>query len=254
MHCSVILRIPSIMILHGLVLLPPTHQVEAQNQEIPPSVVVAEQPLAPPPSDAIILFDGKDVSSWIHRNGDTVRWPVVDGTLICEPGSGSISTREMFGDAQIHLEFATASMPESEGQGRSNSGIYMQGRYEVQILDSYDSSTYVDGQCGAIYGQYPPLVNVCRPPDQWQTFDIIFNAPRFSDEGERIQPGTLTVFHNGVLIHDHAELQGSTTASMLKEDPDPGPLYLQDHGSRVKFRNIWIRQLNDLPIEQDRAP
>lgn len=247
MSCSAIPRVPWILFSLGMVLLLPTHlptnPAAAQDQPVPPPVVTAGQFPSRPPSDAIVLFDGKDTSHWIHRNGSAASWLVEDGTLICEPGSGSIFTKELFGDAQIHLEFATASMPEAEGQGRSNSGVYVQGRYEVQILDSYDSTTYIDGQCGAIYGQYPPLVNVCRPPGQWQTYDIIFHAPRFSDEGERIQPGTLTVFHNGVLIHDHAELQGSTTASMLTEGPDPGPLYLQDHGSRVKYRNIWIRPL-----------
>ncbi|MBI3737094.1 DUF1080 domain-containing protein [Candidatus Sumerlaeota bacterium] len=225
-------------------LMTPLQAADKDNSPAP--VVVApgaESRL--PPSDAIVLFDGKDFSHWVHPDGSPVKWDLADGAMIVKPKTNSIMTKEKFGDAQIHVEFATPSMPDKQGQDRGNSGVYMQGRYEVQVLDSFQSDTYHDGQCGAIYSEHPPLVNACRPPEQWQSYDIIFRAPKFSAEGIKTAPGNLTVFHNGVLIQDHATVGGSTTASLYKEQPGDGPLVLQDHWCPVKYRNIWIRPLGE---------
>ncbi|MBL1216362.1 MAG: DUF1080 domain-containing protein [Planctomycetes bacterium] len=217
-----------------------------------PQIVAPGTTAAHPPADADILFDGTSASlaaHWSHPDGRPAEW-VVDEQARCmtiKPGSGSLISVEQFGDAQIHIEFATPTPAQGQGQGRGNSGVYMQARYEVQVLDSYENETYPDGQCGAIYGHHPPLVNASRPPGHWQTYDIIFHAPTLVEtSGEppmSVLPGTMTVFHNGVLIHDHAEFKGSTTASLMKEDMGPGPLYLQDHGNGVRYRNIWVREL-----------
>lgn len=196
-----------------------------------------------PPSDAVVLFDGKDLSKWTSDKGTAPTWTVADGVMTCVPKSGSIITKEKFGDVQLHVEFATPLMPTAKGQDRGNSGVYLQGRYEVQVLDSYESDTYHNGQCAAIYSEYPPLVNACRPPEQWQTYDIIFHAARFDASGKRTAPGRLTVFHNGVLVQENATLGGSTTASLYKEAPGDGPIMLQDHWNTVKYRNVWLRKL-----------
>lgn len=196
------------------------------------------------PADAIVLFDGSDVDQWSGAKGGEVKWAIEDGAMVARPGAGSIITKELFGDIQLHVEFNLPEEPEDEGQDRANSGIYVQARYEVQVLDSYGGETYPDGQCGAVYGQAPPLVNVTRPPGEWQTYDIIFRAARFDEDGKRTKPASFTVFHNGVMIHDHFRLEkGDTTASMWKEGPGDGPVYLQDHGSKVRYRNIWLRKL-----------
>ena len=198
-----------------------------------------------PPSDAIILFDGKDTSKWIGCDGGPVRWKVENGALIVEPGTGDIQTKQHFGDCQLHIEWAVPVEVKGKGQGRGNSGVFLMGRYEVQILDGYNNITYADGMTAAIYGQYPPLVNACRKPGEWQTYDIFFVAPRF--EGEKlISPAYMTVVHNGVLVHHHVELLGQTVHRRLpsyKPHPPKGPVRLQDHGSPVRFRNIWIREL-----------
>jgi hypothetical protein len=207
------------------------------------SMVVGPGTSVAPPADAIILFDGSSLDGFEHTDGRVVEWTLHDSVMTVKPGSGSIISRNRFNAAQIHVEFATPVPAEREGQERGNSGVYLQGRYEVQVLDSYENRTYPDGQCGAVYGQYPPLVNVCQPPGEWQTFDIIFHPPVFDAEGNKTSNGTVTVMQNGVLIQDHVELLGSTTASMLEEGPGAGPLYLQDHGSPVRYRNIWLRPL-----------
>lgn len=195
------------------------------------------------PSDATVLFDGKDLSRWATMDGKPAGW-ASDGTaMTVTTGAGSIVTRDKFADCQLHIEFATPAKVEGEGQGRGNSGVYLQGRYEVQVLDSYNSRTYPDGQCGAIYKQHPPLVNACRAPGEWQTYDIVFRAPRFDGAGRKTANASLTVVHNGVLIQDHADVTGPTGSAPFKESPDPGPLYLQDHGNPVRYRNIWIRPL-----------
>ncbi|MFT4542813.1 MAG: hypothetical protein ACI835_005282 [Planctomycetota bacterium] len=194
------------------------------------------------PSDAMILFDGSSLDAWKHPSGEAAKWIVADGAATVS--GGSLITKQSFGDAQVHIEFATPGEPKGEGQGRGNSGVYLQGRYEVQVLDSFENQTYPNGQCGAVYGQAPPLVNTSRGPGEWQTYDIIFRAARFDAAGAKSSPAVVTVLHNGVLIQDHHELTGPTTASLQAEGSSDGPLYLQDHGNPTRYRNLWIRSLD----------
>lgn len=201
---------------------------------------------AKPPAGAIVLFNGKDFKQWKHpkkkEGEDKVKWELVDGAMRAKPRTGSIITRKQFTDVKLHIEFRTPFMPEKRGQGRGNSGVYLQGRYEVQILDSYGLEG-LDNECGGIYKVGPPLVNMCAPPTQWQTYDITFRAPRFDDAGNRISNPTLTVVHNGVKVHDKIEVRGSTTASLGGKASRPAGIYLQDHGNPVEFRNIWLVEL-----------
>ncbi len=209
----------------------------------PPVINLGETDDAPP-SDAIVLFDGQSLQAW--DGGD--RWRIEDGVAVVQ--RSSIRTKQEFGDCQLHLEYAAPERPRGRGQGRGNSGIKFFERYEIQILDSYQNDTYPDGQCGALYKQQPPLVNACRKPGRWQSFDIIFIAPRF-DNKQLVQPGYVTVFHNGVVIHNHVEMQGETAWHKPPEYIPHGPkgrLLLQNHGDPVKFRNIWIRELQP-PVE-----
>ncbi len=199
----------------------------------------------PPPSDAIVLFDGKDLSKWQSAKEGEAKWDIKDGAMVVN-NTGSIQTKEGFGDCQFHIEWATPTEVKGEGQGRGNSGIFFQGRYEVQILDSYENKTYFHGQAGSIYKQHVPLVNASRKPGEWQTYDIIFRAPKFNEDGSVEQSGRFTVLHNGVLVQDHAEILGRTThigAPKYQKHPDKEPILLQDHGDPVRFRNIWIRPL-----------
>jgi len=192
-----------------------------------------------PPGDAIVLFDGTNLDGW--EEGD--KWQIADG--IATAAGGSITTKGKFGDCQVHLEFATPAEVKGEGQERGNSGLYLMDRYEVQILDSFENKTYFDGQCGAVYKQQPPTVNASRRPGEWQTLDIVFTAPRFSDDGTLLSPGYVTALHNGLVIHNHFELQGSTSyveAPKYTAHPDREPLRLQFHGNPVRFRNIWVRE------------
>lgn len=197
-----------------------------------------------PPSDAVVLFDGTSVNGWTKMDGSPAGWKAEGkkgGSMTITPGSGAVISKEKFGDAQVHIEFKTP-VEQGEGQNRGNSGVYLQGRYEVQVLDSFKNETYPDGQCGAIYKQHVPLVNACRPQGEWQAYDIIFRAAKF--EGDKLtKHATLTVFHNGVLIHDHVEVKGSTGSSPFPEAPGEGPIYLQDHGHKVEYRNVWIRKM-----------
>ncbi len=199
-----------------------------------------------PPKDAIILFNGKDFKEWKHTNkkdgGDEVKWELVDGAMRVKPGTGSIITRKQFTDVRLHIEFRTPFMPEARGQGRGNSGVYLQGRYEVQVLDSYGLEGK-DNECGGIYKVGAPMVNMCAPPTQWQTYDIIFRAPRFDGAGNRVSAPTLTVVHNGVKVHEKTEARGPTTASLGGKATEPGGIYLQDHGNLVQYRNIWLVEL-----------
>lgn len=199
-----------------------------------------------PPSDATVLFDGKSLDAWVSMDGSAPRWVIRDAVLECVRGSGYVRTLQAFGDCQLHVEWATPTPPRGTSQGRGNSGVFLMDLYEVQVLDSHDNITYADGQAGAAYGQYPPLVNASRGPGQWQTYDIVFTRPRFSDKGEVLSPARLTVFHNGVLIQNNVELVGPT--GWLQRQPyrahqDKLPLSLQDHGNPVRYRNIWIREL-----------
>lgn len=198
------------------------------------------------PSDAVVLFDGKDLSKWAHKDGSAAKWKVENGYFEVVPKTGYIYTHEAFGDCQLHVEFAEPSPAKGESQDRGNSGVFLQGLYETQVLDSYQSKTYADGQAGAIYGQYPPLVNASRAPGQWQTYDIVFHGPRFDKDGKLLHPARETVFHNGVLVQDNVELSGPTANGKrppYEPQPEKLPLALQDHNHPVRYRNIWIREL-----------
>ena len=201
---------------------------------------------AKPPAGAIVLFDGKDFKEWKHpkkkQGEDKVKWELIDGAMRVKPRTGSIITRKQFTDVRLHIEFRTPFMPDKRGQGRGNSGVYLQGRYEVQVLDSYGLEG-LDNECGGIYKVGPPLVNMCAPPTQWQTYDITFRAPRFDAAGKSISKPTLTVVHNGEKVHDKTEAKGPTTASLGGKASEPGPIYLQDHSNPVEFRNIWLVEL-----------
>jgi len=213
----------------------------------PPPVVdpgpAPTQP-APVPADAIVLFDGKDLSAWSGAKGDAT-W-VVDGGAMQVNGTGDIHTKAEFGDCQLHVEWASPAEVKGESQGRGNSGVFLFGRYEIQVLDSYDNPTYADGQASAVYGQFPPLVNACRKPGEWQSYDIVFVAPRFDADGKLSSPARVTVFHNGILVHHDRSLLGGTSHRTLPSYRAHGPkgsIRLQDHGNPVRFRNIWIREL-----------
>jgi hypothetical protein len=198
-----------------------------------------------PPSDAIILFSG-DLSKWQSTEGGPAKWEVRDGVMQVN-GTGSIRTKEEFGDAQLHVEWATPEEVKGEGQGRGNSGVYLMGRYEIQVLDSYQNKTYANGQAGSFYNNFAPLVNASRKPGEWQTYDIVFHGPAKGENGQ-IVPGSFTVLHNGVLVQDHVPIKGeATTAAAYQGVTGKGPLVLQDHGNPVRFRNIWLRPLNSRP-------
>jgi hypothetical protein len=216
----------------------------------PPIVTPGQQP-GQPPTDAVVLFDGKDLSKW-HVNGGEPGWKVEDGAMIVPPsgakGSGTITSKEEFGDCQIHVEFATPNPPRGSDQGRGNSGVLIMGRYEVQVLDSFDNLTYPDGQASAVYGQHPPQVNASKKAGEWQVYDIIFTAPRFTGDGKLEAPAYVTALHNGVLTQNHVALLGPMTyRALAKYSPHgpKGPLAFQDHGNPVRYRNIWVRAIKD---------
>jgi hypothetical protein len=234
------------------VVLPPWGVQHDRNAPQPPVITPGEastqaQP-GKPPSDAIILFNGKDLSGWESVNGGPAEWKVEKGYFATVPGKGDIRTKQAFGDCQLHVEWAAPSPPHGEDQDRGNSGVYLMSLYEVQVLDSYESKTYPDGQAAAIYGQYAPLVNACRPPGQWQSYDIVFHGPRFDSAGKLVRPATFTVLHNGVLVQDHVTVLGRTDGEHepYQQTPTKLPLKLQDHNHPVRFRNIWIRELADV--------
>ncbi|HVT95780.1 MAG TPA: DUF1080 domain-containing protein [Bryobacteraceae bacterium] len=215
---------------------------------VTPGTPSTQQKAGLPPSDATVLFDGKDLAGWVDDKGNPARWTVGDGYFQTSSGGGDIHTTQAFGDCQLHVEWQTPNPPHGKDQDRGNSGIYLMGLYELQVLDSYGSETYADGQAGAIYAQHPPQVNVTLPPGQWQTYDVIFHGPRFSASGELIRPATATVLQNGVLIQDNAVLTGPTDymhRPPYKPTPEKLPLKLQDHHHPVKYRNIWIRELKE---------
>ncbi len=210
-----------------------------------PLVVASGKTFGEPPSDAIVLFDGKDLSKWKSAwTGGPALWKVENGYMEIVPRKGDIQTIEEFGDCQLHIEWCVP-YAKGSGQGRGNSGVFLMGRYEIQVLDSYENQTYADGMAASIYGQYPPLVNACRKPGEWQTYDIIWIAPRF-DGNKLVRPGYLTLIHNGVVVHYHTPVIGSTRHRSLptyQPHPPVGPLRIQDHGFPVRFRNIWYRPL-----------
>ena len=202
-----------------------------------------------PPDDAIVLFDGTDLSKWKAKWSDKESgWEINDdgSVTVVFDGSGGIETLENFGSVQLHLEWKTSEDTSHKNQSRSNSGVFLQGRYEIQILDNYRAPTYVNGQAGSVYKQHIPLVNASRKPGEWQSYDIIFDAPEFDEEGNNIKPAYFTVFHNGVLIQNHVEVYGTTTniGEPKYEAHGDGPIYLQNHCcSQVSFRNIWVRKI-----------
>jgi hypothetical protein len=197
------------------------------------------------PSDAIILFGGKDLIEWTSLDGSAAKWEVKDGSFTVTPGGGDIKSKRTFGDIQLHIEWRAPSVVKGEGQGRGNSGIFLQERYELQVLDSYESQTYSNGQAGAIYKQTMPMANANRKPGEWQAYDIVYTAPRFSENGRVIVPAYITVFHNGVIVQNHTQIQGPTEYKGLPVYIQHGKasLKLQDHGDLVSYRNIWVREL-----------
>lgn len=212
----------------------------------PEPAVVTPGEDAAPPSDAIVLFDGSGLSVREAADGGPPGWAVADGAMTVVAGAGDIRTRQAFGDVQLHIEWRPPAEVSGEGQDRGNSGVYLMERYELQVLDSYGNRTYSNGQAGSIYKQHAPLVNASRPPGAWQTYDIIFTAPRFHPDGRLLSPGYMTVLQNGVLIQNHAELTGPTLyigTPAWEEHAAKLPLRLQDHGNPVSYRNIWIREL-----------
>jgi hypothetical protein len=210
------------------------------------------------PSDAIVLFDGTDLSKWQAEGGGEPTFTLQDGIMLStnlkNPKNNKyLVSKDEFGDVQVHVEWAEPTPPQGSSQGRGNSGVFLMGKFEVQVLDNYNNPTYPDGQCSSVYGQYPPIVNVCRPPGEWQTYDIIFHRPRYED-GKLVQPAYETVLQNGVVTQDHQRIEGPTghmtVAHYPASFPEKGPLALQFHGNPVKFRNIWVRPLETLEHQQ----
>jgi len=229
--------------------------VSLAAQEWPPELTEVWQPEPPvvtpgegaaPPSDAIVLFDGTSLEAWQSaRDGSPARWRLDDGAMTVVAKAGDIRTKDIFGDIQLHLEWRTPAVVAGEGQGRGNSGVFLQGRYEVQVLDSHGNRTYANGQAASIYKQHIPMVNASRPPGTWQTYDIFYRAPVFGPKGELVRKASVTVVHNGVLVQLDAEILGGTTFKGLPryERHADGPIVLQDHGNPVSYRNIWVRRI-----------
>lgn len=238
----------SVIIVRNLCAQTPSQwKAHDLNRPRPPIVKPGAQDLpVRPPSDAVILFDGKDLSKWRSEDGSPAKWIAKNGYMESVKGSGYLFTRQNFGDIQLHVEWATPVPPSGNSQGRGNSGVFPMGLYEIQVLDSYENDTYPDGQAAAVYGQYPPLVNACLPPGEWQSYDIVFRRPRFDADGKLVEPARVTVFQNGILVQDNVKLWGPTTwLQHLPYEPHPDklPLSLQDHGNPVRYRNIWLREL-----------
>lgn len=245
-------RISSLIIVIGVMM-----SIHAQAQERPtiePKLTEVWDPVPAkvtpgdsnkPPSDAIVLFDGKDLNEWTNASGGNAEWIVEDGAMTVKPRTGIIKTKQKFGDFQLHIEWRTPSEVKGEGQGRGNSGIFMMGKYELQVLDSYESVTYSNGQAGSMYKQSIPLVNACKGPGEWQTYDVIFMAPVFTEKGSLKSPARITVLHNGILVQNGFELRGPTEYNRIPLYSTHGKesLELQDHGNPVSYRNIWVREL-----------
>jgi len=232
-------------------------KVHDLTRPAPPVVTpgTASTPDAPgkPPSDAIVLFDGTDLSKWQAVGGGEPTFKVVDGVALSY-GPKYMETKDKFGDVQLHVEWAEPAEVKGDSQGRGNSGVFLMGKFETQVLDSYNNPTYPDGQCGAIYGQYPPQVNACRPPGEWQTYDIIFHHPRY-DGDKMVEPAYITTIQNGVLLQDHQRIEGPSGHMRVATYPtdekfETGPIALQYHGNPVRYRNIWVRPLEALDTLQ----
>ena len=223
--------------------------VHDPNRPQPPVVKPGAQfsQKADAPGDAVVLFNGKDFSKWTSGNGGEVKWKIQDDYMEVTPKSGIIRTKDEFGDFQLHLEFATPEKVEGKGQGRGNNGVNIFGQYEIQVLDSYQNETYADGGAGSMYGQYPPMVNASRPPGEWQTYDIIFEGPRWDESGKLTRKASVTLLHNGVVVHNKTEFFGRTGHKNFGNYDKPGrtkgPIELYEHGNPVRFRNIWIREV-----------
>jgi hypothetical protein len=219
-----------------------------QPRVVTPGTFSSQDAAGAPPSDAVILFDGKDLSEWESiKTGGPAQWKVENGYMEVVPKTGDIRTKQHFGDCQLHVEWAEPAVIKGESQGRGNSGVFLMGRYEIQVLDCFQNPTYADGTTAAIYGQFPPLVNACRKPGEWQTYDIIWMGPRFNGD-QLVRPACVTVIQNGIVVHHCKALIGPTTHRKIdayKPHLDVGPLALQDHGDLVRFRNIWFRPLTD---------
>jgi hypothetical protein len=216
-----------------------------QPKVISPGTPSTQDKPGQPPSDAIVLFDGRDLSNWEKTDGGPAKWKVENGYMEIARRTGSIRTKQSFGSCQLHIEWAVPAVAKGKDQGRGNSGAYLMNNYEVQVLDSYQNQTYPDGQAGSIYGQNPPMVNTCRPPGQWQSYDIIFHRPVFKGD-KVVRPATITVLQNGVLVQDNWVIEGPTVhearAKYTPHEPSL-PIMLQDHGDPVRYRNIWLREL-----------
>ena len=228
-----------------------------QPKVITPGEFSTQEKVGTAPSDAVVLFDGKDLSQWRHGKDKDATWKVENGYIEVLPKSGDIFTKQEFGpDVQLHIEFATPP-PAGDGQGRGNSGVFFFGRYEIQVLDCFNNPTYPDGQATAIYGQTPPLVNASRKPGEWQVYDIIFNGPRFNADGTVAKPAETTILHNGVVTQNHTILTGDTphqNVGKYHKHPEKGPIKLQDHNNAMRFRNIWIRELKGIDQPAETAP
>ncbi|MEO1258877.1 MAG: DUF1080 domain-containing protein [Bacteroidota bacterium] len=231
-------------VIKGLISAQITDPKATEVWEPTPRMITPGQGTAPP-SDAIVLFDGKNTAEWTHEDGSAIKWKLDQGHMTVKPGSGGIFTKRTFSDCQLHLEWRAPADDKDEGQNRGNSGVFLQNRYEVQVLDSHGGKTYPNGQAGAIYKQSMPLVNACRPAGEWQAYDIIFKAPVFNEDGIKVAPAFITVLHNGVLIQNHTEIKGTTEYIGLPKNiaHGKGPIQLQDHSELVSYRNIWIREL-----------
>jgi hypothetical protein len=238
------------MTIDGVLVHESDPEKQAQPPVVTPGTESTEEKAGTAPSDAVVLFDGTEATlvNWTDGQGNPTKWRLADGALESVKKAGYLHSKESFGSCQLHIEFATPAEVKGSGQGRGNSGVFIMG-YEVQVLDSFENKTYPDGQAGALYGRAKPLVNASRAPGKWQSFDIIFHRPRFDEQGKLTQRATFTVLHNGVLIQNATVLSGNTSwngphaAGEYKAHPDKLPLKLQDHGNPVRYRNIWIREL-----------
>lgn len=238
------------VLMAGPLAAQPDPQWPIHAKDRPQPLIVQPGPSNLPvraPPGAIVLFDGTDLSKWVQaRSGDSATWMVRDGYFEVRAGTGDLRTRQGFGDVELHLEWATPNPPKGAEQGRGNSGVYLMSKYELQVLDSWENQTYPDGQAGAIYGQFPPLVNASRPPGEWQSYDVVFRGPRFDSSGNLVRPAAMTVRHNGILVQDNVQLSGPTAhyARPPYAAHEPLlPLLLQDHGDPVRYRNIWVREI-----------
>ena len=252
-RCSLVLTGALTLVFprHSLAEPDPAWLGHDRNRPLPPVVdpgtPSTQEQAGRPPSDATVLFDGKDLSQWAALDGNPTKWVVKNGAMECVPGSGYVRTLQCFGDCQLHVEWAAPTPGRGEGQGRGNSGVFFGlDRYEIQVLDSYENKTYADGSAASIYNQYPPLANASRPPGQWQSYDIIWTTPRFDSTGKLLSPARATVIHNGVLVQNNVDLSGPTTwltRPPYTEHPEKLPISFQDHGNPVRFRSVWVREL-----------